>query len=192
MTYGLCPVTRIRPLAAYEMESVEPAGGSTVSTATARNAAASTGRTGGRAPRATATSPAITPAQPSTIAVHSDTVTTVAVRCSGCHHGGPPPSRDMAGTETFGPAAEMTIMISVEAAMAATASQPIRRVSRGEPGCPGDSGGDGSPGGRIAAPLSSSLTESPVCRHSGPRLDGTGSGAPRSANVSARYQCPMS
>ena len=113
------------------MESVEPAAGSTVSTATARNAAARTGRTGGRAPRATATSPAITPAQPSAIAAHSDTVTNVAVRCSACHQGGPP-ARRMAGTETFGPAAEMTMMISVEAAMAAAASQPVRRVSPGE------------------------------------------------------------
>ena len=107
------------------MESVEPAGGSTVSTATARNAAAMTGRTGGRAPRATATRPAITPAQPSAIAAHSDTVTNVAVRCSACHHGGPP-ARRMAGTETFGPAAEITIMTSVEAAIAAAASQPVR------------------------------------------------------------------
>jgi hypothetical protein len=146
------------------MESVEPAGGSTVSIVTARNAAARIGRTGGRAPRATPTRPAITPAQPSAIAVHSDTVTTVAVRCSGYHQGGPPPGRGMAGTETFGPAAEMAIMISIEAAMAAAASQPVRRVSLGEPGRPADSGGDDSPWGRIAAPLSSSLTESPVCR----------------------------
>ena len=125
MTYGLCPITAMRPLAAYEMESVEPAGGSTVSTATARNAAAMTGRTGGRAPRATATRPAITPAQPSAIAAHSDTVTNVAVRCSACHHGGPP-ARRMAGTDTFGPAAEITIMTSVEAAMATAASQPVK------------------------------------------------------------------
>src|SRR2546430_17736005 len=84
------------------MESVEPAGGSTVNTATARNEAARTGRTGGRAPLATATRPAITPAQPSAIAAHSDTVTKVAVRCSGCHQGGPPPGRVMAGAETVG------------------------------------------------------------------------------------------
>src|SRR5215469_12943271 len=99
------------------MASVEPAGGSTVTTATARNAAAMIERTGGRAPRATATSPAITPAQPSTIAAHSDTVTNVAVRCSACHQGGPPPGRGMAGTETFGPATEITMMMSTEAAM---------------------------------------------------------------------------
>ena len=130
------------------MESVEPAGGSTVSTATARNTAARTGRTGGRAPRATAIRPAITPAQPSAIAAHSDTVTKVAVRCSGCHQGGPPSSRGMAGTETFGPAAEIAIMTSVEAAMAIAANQPVRRMSPGEPG-------------RSAGSLS--LTESPVC-----------------------------
>src|SRR5271165_2482404 len=133
MTYGLCPITAVRPLAAYEMESVEPAGGSTVNTATATNAAAMTGRTGGRAPRATATRPAITPAQPSAIAAHSETVTNVAVRCSACHHGRPP-ARRMAGTETFGPAAEIAIMTSVETAMATAESQPVRRVSSREPG----------------------------------------------------------
>ena len=115
------------------MESVEPAGGSTVSTATARNAAAMTGRTGGLAPRATATRPAITPAQPSTIAPQSDTVTNVAPRCRACHHGRPP-ARRRAGTETLGPAAEITIMTSVEATMATTANQPVSRVSSADPG----------------------------------------------------------
>src|SRR5271170_5871381 len=109
------------------MASVEPAGGSTVTTATARYAAAMTARTGGRAPRATATSPAITPAQPSAIAAHSDTVTNVAVRCSTCHQGGPPAGWRMAGTETLGPAAEIAMTMSVETAMAAAAAQPRRR-----------------------------------------------------------------
>src|SRR5271165_533743 len=154
MTYGLCPITAVRPLAAYEMESVEPAGGSTVNTATATNAAAMTGRTGGRAPRATATRPAITPAQPSTIAAHSDTVTNVAVRCSACHHGRPP-ARCMTGTDTFGPAAEITIMTRVEAAIAAAASQPVRRVSSGEPG-------RFSWAALVAPTPSLSLTKSPV------------------------------
>src|ERR1700724_908403 len=95
------------------MASVEPAEGSTVTTATARNAPARTARTGGRAPRATAISPAITPAQPSAIAAHSDTVTNVAVRCSACHQGGPAEGCRNSGTATFGPAAEMTTMISV-------------------------------------------------------------------------------
>src|SRR5579859_101478 len=102
------------------MASVEPAGGSTVTTARARKAAAMTARTGGRAPRATATRPAITPAQPSAIAAHSDTVTNVAVRCSACHHGGQPTvlpdGLRISGTETFGPAAEITMMTSVETA----------------------------------------------------------------------------
>src|SRR5260370_30143586 len=115
------------------MESVEPAGGSTVRTRTARNENATTGRTGGRAPRATAIRPAITPAQPSPIAAHSDTVTNVAVRCSECHHGGPL-TLGMEGTETFGPAAETAIMISVAAAMAAAPSQAIRRVNSGQSG----------------------------------------------------------
>jgi hypothetical protein len=39
----------------------------------------------------------------------------------------------MSGTETFGPAAEITMMMSVEAAMAAAASTPMSRVSPGEP-----------------------------------------------------------
>jgi hypothetical protein len=38
------------------------------------------------------------------------------------------------GTETFGPAAETTIMISTEATMAAAASQAAKRVSSDEPG----------------------------------------------------------
>ena len=118
------------------MASVEPAEGSTVTTATARNAAARTARTGGRAPRDTATSPAITPAQPRIIAAHSDTVTNVAVRCSACHQGGhpgvPTDGLRMTGTATLGPAAETAMMMSVETAMAAAASQPSRRVSPGE------------------------------------------------------------
>jgi hypothetical protein len=60
----------------------------------------------------------------------------------------------MAGTETFGPAAEIAIMISAEAAMATVASQPVRRVSPDER----------APPFWVAAPLSWSLTESPVCR----------------------------
>src|ERR1044071_5281013 len=113
------------------MESVEPAGGSTVSTATTPNTATRMGRTGGRAPRATAIKPAITPAQPRAIATHRDAVTKVAVRGSGCHQGGPWPGRGMAGTETFGPPAEITIMISAEVAMATVASQPVRRGGPG-------------------------------------------------------------
>ncbi len=62
------------------MESVEPADGRTAKTVTARNAKAMTARARGRAPRSTATRPAITPAQPSAIANHSETVTNVAVR----------------------------------------------------------------------------------------------------------------
>src|SRR5260370_14870157 len=115
------------------MEPVEPAGGSTVKITTARNDNATTGRPGGRAPGATAIRPAITPAQPSTMAAHSDTVTNVAVRCNECHQGGPL-ARGMEGTETFGPAAEIAVMISVAAAMAAAASQPIRRGSSRQPG----------------------------------------------------------
>jgi hypothetical protein len=74
----------------------------------------------------------------------------------------------MAGTETFGPAAEIAIMISAEAAMATVASQPVRRVRPGAPGRPVGLAacGDGPEpcGGRVWPTLSSSLTESPVCR----------------------------
>src|SRR2546421_2298211 len=146
MTYGLCPVTRIRPLAAYEMESVEPAGGSTVSAVTARNAAARTGRTRGRAPRPTATRPAITPAPPSAIAAHSETVTNVAVRCNACHHGRCP-ARGMRGTVTLGPAADRTIMIRTAAVMAATENQPASRVSPVRSGGRSDGRSAGRPEG---------------------------------------------
>src|ERR1700733_9564008 len=115
------------------MASVEPAEGRTVTTATARNAPARTARTGGRAPRATATSPAITPAQPSAIAAHSDTVTNVAVRCSACHHGGLTDGLRITGSEPFGPAPGIEMLMSVETAIAASASQPSRRVGPGEP-----------------------------------------------------------
>ena len=139
------------------MESVEPAGGSTVSTVTARNAAAMTGRTGGLAPRATATRPTATPAQPSTIAPQSDTVTNVAPRCRACHHGRPPAPR-RAGTETLAPAAEIMIMTSVEEAMATTANQPVKRarggVSSADPGR--------SAWAALASTPSLSLTRSPV------------------------------
>jgi hypothetical protein len=78
----------------------------------------------------------------------------VAVRCSACHHGGPA-ARRMAGTETLGPAAEITIMTSVEAAMAAEASQPVRRVSSGE-------AGRFTWAALVASTPSLSLTQSPV------------------------------
>ncbi len=139
-------------MAAYEIASVEPAEGSTVTTATARNAAAMTARTGGRAPRATATSPAITPAQPRAIAAQSDPVTNVAVRCSACHQGGPPAAPGMTGTDTFGPAAEIPMMMSIETAIAAAASQPMRRVSPGEPE------------GLVLSSPPFSLANSPACR----------------------------
>jgi hypothetical protein len=85
------------------------------------------------------------------MAAHSDTVTNVAVRCSECHQGRPL-TRGSKGTETLGPAAEIPIMIRVDARMATAASQAVRRVSPGEPGR--------SPGDAPVPPFS--LTESPV------------------------------
>ena len=70
--------------------------------------------------------PAITPAHPSTIAAHNAAVTNVVVKCSECHHGGPLAGRTRYGTDALGPAAEITIMTSVDAAMAAAASQASR------------------------------------------------------------------
>jgi hypothetical protein len=119
-----------------------------------------TGRTGSRAPRATATRPAITPAQPSTMANHSETVTNVAVRCSECHHGGPL-VRCSDGTETFGPAAEIPAMMTMDAVMAAAASHAVRRTSSGRCATSGEP--EGSAGGALvpSTPFFS-LTESPV------------------------------
>src|SRR5260370_41009597 len=122
-----------------------------VSAVEARNAPARTGRTGGRAPRAIATRPPITPAQPSAIAAHSDTVTNVAVRWSACHQGRPP-ARRMAGTATLGPAAESTHVARTEAAVAAAEGPPGIRVGAGEP----------SLRNRPDAPVSFSLADLPA------------------------------
>src|SRR5580692_9372286 len=79
-------------------------------------------RTGSRAPRATAARPASIPAQPIAIAIHSETTVTVAVRCSGCHHGGwAAPAT--AGTARLGPPAETTTMTSTDATTAAKPAQ---------------------------------------------------------------------
>ena len=91
-------------------------------------------RAGGRAPRAMAIRPAITPAPPSAIAAHSTTVTKMAVRCSACHHGGPAAGWRRDGTATLGPAAQMTIMASADTIMAAAASQPVSRAHCGRAG----------------------------------------------------------
>ncbi len=158
------------------MESVEPAAGSTVSATTAMTENAMSTRAGGRAPRATATRAAITPKPPTAIAAHSATVTNVVVRWSACHHGGPLAARTD-GTAALGPAAEITTMTAVEAAMAAAPSQPISRVSSGDPG-----------GSTRACARSFSVTNPPACWSVSPRrisrapwLDGTGSAARRRA-----------
>src|SRR3974377_970422 len=91
------------PSIPYETASVEPPGGSTVKMAMTPNTPASSGLTGGRAPRDTATSPAATPATARTAATHSDSRTTDGPRCSGCHHGGPAAGWVRLGTLTEGP-----------------------------------------------------------------------------------------
>jgi hypothetical protein len=86
----------------------------------------------------------------------------------------------MAGTVTFGPAAERMIMIRTAAAMAAAANHPVRRVAGVEVAGPGeedlgaknpgdedpgaeDPGDEGDPGRASTPASSSSLTESPAC-----------------------------
>src|SRR6185437_6264980 len=100
--------------------------------------------------------------------------------------GGPWPGRGAAGTETFGPAAEIAIMISAEAAMAAVASQPVRRVSPDEVARSAASGGTTPPNPPEAGwlrPCPRHSPNRPSAGHSGPTLDGTGSDGPRTART---------
>ena len=105
---------------------MDPAGGSTASTAVTVSAATTSTRARGRAPRLTATRPAATPAAPAAAAAHSATVTSHATGCRAAHHGGPPAGLGTLTTALLGPAAETTIMISSENPMQATA----RRLQR--------------------------------------------------------------
>jgi len=102
---------------------VDPAGGSTASTAVTASAATTSIRPGARAPRRTASRPATTPPVPAAAAAHSATVTSGAGGCMANHHGGPAPALGTCTTALLGPAAETTIMISSDEPMPARASR---------------------------------------------------------------------
>src|SRR6516165_4858522 len=118
------------PSIAYDCVSLLPAGGSTVKTATAMNEAASSGRTGGRAPRATAIRPAATPTAAMTAAPQRVNSTKSSGRPSDTHHGGPPAGVCLiAGTLIDGPATDTAIITRSETVMQAAAVQTSPRVS---------------------------------------------------------------
>src|SRR5215470_16030036 len=117
------------PSMAYDCASLLPAGGSTVNTATAMKEAAISGRTGGRAPRATAIRPAATPAAAMTAAPHKVNSTKSSGRPSDTHHGGPPAGVcRIAGTLMEGPATDIAIITRSETVMQAAAVQTSPRV----------------------------------------------------------------
>ena len=107
---------------------MDPAGGSTAKTAATASAVPTSQRTGRRAPRATATSPAPMPAVPVMTATHSATVTSPTAGCSGIHHGGPAAGAGNPTTALLGPATETAIMISRAAPMPVSASRPRSRL----------------------------------------------------------------
>src|SRR5579875_248439 len=116
------------PSMAYDWVSVVPAGGSTTKAATAMKEAASSGRTGGRAPRATASRPAPTPAAATTAAPHRVNSTKASGSRSDSHHGGPPAACAIAGTLIDGPATDIAIIARSETVMQAAAVQTSPRV----------------------------------------------------------------
>ena len=107
------------------------------------NAAPSSSRMGGRAPRRTATRPAATPAAPHTDAAQSRNVAVTVGSGHENHQGGPAGGRGVDTTALPGPAAEMMRKMVIATAMAAAENQPSRRVRR-----PADGGWGGGAGGR--------------------------------------------
>src|SRR5215468_770087 len=117
------------PSMAYDWVSLLPAGGSSAKAATAMNEAAISGRTGGRAPRATAIRPAATPTAAMTAAPQSVNSTKSSGRPSDTHHGGPPAGVcRIAGTLIDGPATDTAIITRSETVMQAAAVQTSPRV----------------------------------------------------------------
>ncbi len=104
--------------------SVEPAGASTVSTATATSAAVISTQAGYRAPRDTAVRPAITPPPPSSAAAHSPSVTAMSGSRTGSSTGSGPAGLGIGGTGALYRAAEATMMIRIEMPIPAAATQP--------------------------------------------------------------------
>jgi hypothetical protein len=108
---------------------VDPAGGSTVSAATARPAAASSTRRLGRAPRCTAASPAATPAAPAIAASQSATVAVPGVMGTDRRsQGGPAAGPGMGGVIQESRTADVAIMTRMELPIPAPASQVSARV----------------------------------------------------------------
>ncbi len=106
------------------------------------NAAMSSSRMGGRAPRRTATRPAATPAAPSTDAAQSRVVTTVTGNGHENHQGGPAAGRGVLTTAAPGPASEIPMKTAIASAMDSAENQPSSRVRRAPDG--------GAPGRRPA------------------------------------------
>ncbi len=145
------------------------------------NAAQSSSRMGGRAPRRTTTRPAATPAAPSTDTAQSRMVTVATGSGHENHQGGPAPGRGVLTTAAPGPAAGMTMMTAIASAMAVAENQPSIRVRRRPdsgaadgPGSGADWAGDagtGRGGIRVSRRLSCSfIWHAPVARV-GLRLD---------------------
>src|SRR5450755_65101 len=132
--------------------SVDPPAGSTVSAATTRKEKMIIARADGRAPRATAASPAMTPAPPAPAAVHSAKVTSGIAGCSENHHGGPTAGLGTWMTAMLGPAASTAIMIATAKTIRIAAIQASTRLSRSCAGrdrslAAGAEAGEGPPAG---------------------------------------------
>ena len=103
---------------------MEPAGGSTARAATAPAATESSIQAGYRAPRDTATSPAMTPPPPRIAAAHSPSVTARSGSRIGSSTGSGPAGLGIDGTVALYRVADATIMIRIELPMPSVASQP--------------------------------------------------------------------
>src|SRR5258708_27328572 len=89
--------------------------------------------------------------------------------CSGTHTGGTGQVRGITGARALGPAADIAIMSSTEATMAATAVQPsVRVLILGPAGRPGSlaGGAAGEPVVALVKPVST--LPAPVCRSRSP------------------------
>ncbi len=124
---------------------MDPAAGSTVSTPTTRAAKASRTRTGGRAPRATATSPAMTPVPPASTAPQSAKVSRAGDGCRQIHQGGPAAGFGIVTTDRLGPATDTATMTAAAATMPTTAVQTS--TVRPRSGAAGPSAVAAGPGG---------------------------------------------
>jgi hypothetical protein len=117
------------PSMAYDWVSVVPAAGRNTKMAMAANETASSGRTGTRAPRETASSPAPTPIVPITAAPHERSSAIGRPSLSEIHHGGPPSGAwAIGGTTIDGPATDTKNITRSETVMQAAAVQTSPRV----------------------------------------------------------------